>query len=249
MSTNLKFDQVEQDEANRTKTVDISVVIPARNEETRLPKTLNKLCISLDALCVSYEIIVVNDGSNDDTGQVIRIPDIKIIHHSHGKGITAAFKTGAKRSKGIVVMLCPADIDDFDFLRSGITFSQKYDVISISKRHPKSIVLGYNRWRWFLSNSYQRLVNLFFGNFETCTDTHYIKFYNGKILRSIIEKSKIDGPVGETELMLLARDAGATFSELPAKIIHEKTDSKTSVIMILRTLGELLKLRIFRTSE
>jgi len=240
----LKLGQVRYKDVTLTKTVDLSVIIPARNEGLR--KTLKKLYYSLNALSISYEVIVVNDGSNDDTEKVVKIPDIKIIQHSHCKGITAAFKTGAKISRGSIVMLCPADIYDFSFIKSAIHFSQKYDIVSISKRHPKSIVIGYNRWRWLLSNGYQRLVNLFFGNLGTCTDTHYIKFYNGIILREILEKSKIHGPVGETELILLARDVGATFFELPARIIHEKDNSKTSIIMILQTLAELLMLRIQR---
>jgi glycosyltransferase involved in cell wall biosynthesis len=244
MGTNRKFVPVETDKKNSTELVDLSIIIPSRNEELRLPKTLDILYDSLKLLHISYEVIVVNDGSNDHTNKVAKIPSVKTLNHSHSKGITAAFRTGARFSRGRIVMLCPADIDNFDFLKEAMQSSQEFDVISISKRHPKSIVIGYTRWRWLLSNGYQRLVNLLFGNLGICTDTHYIKFYRGRMLRPILEKIKLDGPVGETELMLRARDTGATFFELPAKIIHEKDNSKTSILMILRTIGELLMLRI-----
>jgi len=211
-----------------------------------LPKTLKKLLNKVKLLNISYEVIVVNDGSNDNTVKVAKIPGVKIINHSHNKGITAAFKTGAHFSHGQIVMLCPADIDNFDFLKDAIQASKKFDIISISKRHPKSIVIGFTRWRWLLSNSYQRIVNLFFGNLGICTDTHYIKFYRGRILRPILDKINHNGPVGETEIMLRAQDAGATFFELPAKIIHDNHNSKTSTIMILRVLCELLILCIHR---
>jgi len=230
-----------------TASNELSIIIPAKNEEIRLPKTMIKLNNILKTLSISHEIIVVNDGSTDNTEEVARLLGAKVVNHSQTQGITAAFKTGTRSSNGGIVMLCPADISDFSFFREALKASKQFDVVSISKRHPKSKVVGYTRWRWFISNGYQRIITLMFGDLGTCTDTHYIKFYRGNVVRSILKKSKFDGPVGETELMLHARDSGCTFFEIPAKIIHKKNNSKTSLLLIFKTIIELLKLRIYKT--
>jgi dolichyl-phosphate beta-glucosyltransferase len=231
---------------DETTACDLSVVIPAKNEEDRLPNTLQEVTQRLHALGVTYEIIVVNDGSHDKTANLARLYGARVVNHSRSKGIAAAFRSGARISRGEAVMLCPADICDFSFLAEATKSSRFFDVVSVSKRHPKSLVVGYGRWRWFLSNSYQRCVQSLFGKLEICTDTHYIKLYNRKVLFDILDKCRLDGPVGETEIMLYARDAGCTFFEVPARIIHNGNGSKTSFALILQTMSELLRLYLHR---
>jgi len=225
---------------------DLSVVIPAKNEEVRLPETLEQLDHRLSALGVSYEVIVVNDGSNDNTARLAKSRGAHVIDHDLGKGIAAAFRSGTKFSHGKIIMLCPADIRDFSFLADAMQASQVSDVVSISKRHAKSIVVGYDKLRWFLSNGYQKCVDLLFGPLGTCTDTHYVKLYNRRKLLEIIHKCRINGPVGETEIMLFARDAECSFSEVPGKIIHDSNGSKTSFTLTLRAIIDLGRLYIQR---
>lgn len=229
---------------NKAKSImyDVSVVIPAKNEEDRLPVTLSQLSRSMTRLNVSHQIIVVNDGSFDSTSYRAKLGGALVVDHTSNKGIAAAFRSGVKISRGRTIMLCPADIRDFSFLSAGLQASKVFDVVSVSKRHSDSVVIGYNKWRWFLSNGYQKCVSLLFGQLEICTDTHYIKFYNGKILRSIINKCRLNGPVGETEIMLYAKDIGSTFFEIPARIIHNGDGSKTSFTLLLRTMNELMHL-------
>lgn len=224
----------------------LSVVIPARNEEDRLPKTLGELDHRLGALGVSFEVIVVNDGSYDNTAHLAKSQGAHVINHIYGKGIAAAFRSGSRFSHGEIIMLCPADIRDFSFLTDAMYASQAFDVVSVSKRHAKSKVVGYDKWRWFLSNGYQKCVNLLFGPLGACTDTHYVKLYNRRRLLKIIHKCRINGPVGETEMMLLARDAACSFSEVPGKIIHDSNGSKTSFTLILRAIIDLGRLYIQR---
>jgi glycosyltransferase involved in cell wall biosynthesis len=231
---------------NLSQTCDLSVIIPARNEENRLPNTLELLTNRLALLGVSYELIVVDDGSQDNTVGVARAWKANIVEHGNGKGIAASFRSGVRKSHGKIVMLCPADIYDFSFLDDAMKATQSFDVISVSKRHKKSIVLGYTKLRWFLSNGYDMCVKLLFGRFETCTDTHYIKLYNRRMLAGALRKCRLNGPVGETEIMLYSKDLGCRFFEIPGKIIHNGNGSKTSVGLILRTVNELVCLLIQR---
>lgn len=225
--------------------LDLSVIIPAKNEEARLFRTLKTLSHHLNALGISFEIIVVNDGSQDKTARLAKSNGARVIDHMYSKGIAAAFRSGARISRGETIMLCPADILDFSFLDEAIRCSYSYEIVSVSKRHPESVVVGYDKWRWFLSNGYQRCVQSIFG-LKVCTDTHYVKLYNRKALRSVLDKCTLNGPVGETEIMLYAKEAGYAFREIPAKIIHNGNGSKTSYVLIMRTIGELFRLYLHR---
>lgn len=81
----------------------LSVFFPCYNEEENLPVILNQALLVLPKVANKYEIIVVNDGSSDDTKKVARkfasqFPNIKVFSHNINKGYGAAIRTGIDRS-------------------------------------------------------------------------------------------------------------------------------------------------------
>lgn len=87
------------------KVTTISIVIPARNEAAGLRDLLPRLVV----LVPGAEIIVVNDGSDDDTPAVCKASAVKILQHPYPKGNGAAIKTGARAAKGDVIIFMDAD--------------------------------------------------------------------------------------------------------------------------------------------
>ncbi|HYW56929.1 MAG TPA: glycosyltransferase family 2 protein [Polaromonas sp.] len=85
--------------------VKISIVIPARNEATSLRDILPRLL----ALMGDAEIIVVDDGSSDDTATVCAESTAKHMRHPYPKGNGAAIKTGARAARGDVIVFMDAD--------------------------------------------------------------------------------------------------------------------------------------------
>lgn len=82
-----------------------SIVIPAKNEELGLAALLPEL----RQLYPEFEIIVVNDGSTDNTEQVSRDAGVTVINHPYSKGNGAAVKTGARASEGDYIVFMDAD--------------------------------------------------------------------------------------------------------------------------------------------
>ncbi|GAB1544948.1 glycosyltransferase family 2 protein [Scytonema sp. NUACC21] len=87
-----------------------SLVLPVYNEERGIAATLNNLRRTLDLANCQYEIIVVNDGSTDSTGDILgSYSDIRIIDHIRNRGYGAALKTGIRQAKYPLIVITDAD--------------------------------------------------------------------------------------------------------------------------------------------
>src|SRR5689334_17513216 len=97
-----------------TPFVDISIVVPAYNEELRLPPTLGRLHAFLSKQPLRYEILVVDDGSKDNTCAVVeehaqRIPHLRLVRQMPNKGKGAAVRMGMLAARGQIRVMCDAD--------------------------------------------------------------------------------------------------------------------------------------------
>ena len=110
-----------------THTVKISIVIPARNEAATLRDMLPRLV----QLMGDAEILVVDDGSTDDTPAVCAASKVRHLQHHYSKGNGAAIKTGARAAKGDILIFMDADGQHKpeDIPRLLEQFNQGYDMV------------------------------------------------------------------------------------------------------------------------
>jgi len=100
--------------SNSLPCVDLSIVVPAYNEEQRLPPTLDRLHAFLSAQPLRYEIVVVDDGSKDKTCEVVeaamtRIPHLRLVRQLPNAGKGAAVRRGMLAATGQIRVMCDAD--------------------------------------------------------------------------------------------------------------------------------------------
>src|SRR3989344_1730442 len=91
----------------------LSVIIPAYNEEENVKLLPQELLPYLDQLGLDYEIIVVDDGSKDNTVgnlRMLNIPKLRIVEHGVNKGIGAALRTGIAHSGGELTVMLDSDM-------------------------------------------------------------------------------------------------------------------------------------------
>jgi len=88
----------------------ISVVLPCYNEELSIQKNIDSVKKELEMYGKDYEIIVVDDGSNDQSKNELKKLDIKVVRHPHNMGYGAALKTGINSAKFDTIII--SDIDD-----------------------------------------------------------------------------------------------------------------------------------------
>ena len=168
---------------------DFTPKVPAYNEGEHIYGNLKIIDEALKAFCSDYEIIAVNDGSKDNTGEEIAraaadFPAIKDFGYDVNRGKGGAVSWGAVNSKGDVVGFIDADLDLSPSLIPGYVEAYVYagaDVVIGSKMH-KDSKLEYPFKRKVVSFCYFIMLKVLFG--LKCHDTQTgLKLYNGDLIR------------------------------------------------------------------
>jgi glycosyltransferase involved in cell wall biosynthesis len=143
--------------------VSISVFFPCYNEEANVANTITKALAILDILTSDYEVIIVNDGSDDRTGQIAdqlaaANPHIKAVHHPKNRGYGGAVQSGIRASTKEFVFYTDGDGQfDMSELPPLLPLMKDYDIVAcwrINRQDPW--IRKLNAWCW------TRLVNFVF---------------------------------------------------------------------------------------
>ena len=212
----------------------LSIIIPAYNEERRLPGTLRAIDNYLKQQKYNYEIIVVNDGSKDKTEQVLsslkpQISNLKIINNKINRGKGAVVKQGMLASTGRYRLFTDADNSTpIDQAEKILFWLEKgYDIV-IGSRDVKGAVL--NPPQPFLRRLSGRLFSLFrkivLDLWEIRDTQCGFKGFSKKAADDIFSRLKTKGFLFDVEALLLAKKLGYRIKEVG---IHWKNDLESKV--------------------
>jgi glycosyltransferase involved in cell wall biosynthesis len=129
----------------------ISVVIPVYNEEEAIGAVLDELIAVLKDK--TYEIIVVDDGSSDNTAKVVQEKRVKLIPHPHNMGYGAAIKTGIKNAANDLILIIDGDGSyPVNVIPELLKETDQYDMV-VGSRTGKEVKIPLYRKpaKWFLS--------------------------------------------------------------------------------------------------
>jgi len=231
--------------------VRLSVIIPAYNEELRLPRTLGHAIEYLKSQAYGSEILVVNDGSTDATGQVVRSQDtgaipLRLIAHddgaNHGKG--ASVKKGMMEARGTYRLFMDADnsttLDQVD--RFWPFFEKGYDVV-IGSRALKDSVIGVRQARY--KEIAGRCGNWFIRTLAApgIADTQAgFKIFSAKAAGILFPRQTIERWGYDIELLVIARAHGLRIQEVPITWINA-SGSKVTMKSYFQVLCDVLQIR------
>jgi glycosyltransferase involved in cell wall biosynthesis len=118
----------------------LSIVLPAKNEAGAIGLTIQKIAHSFP----HADIIVVNDGSTDDTAQLAEQAGARVVSHPYSKGNGAAIKTGARAATGDVIVFMDADgqHDPQDISRLVDKIEQGYDLVVGARQQGSQASVG-----------------------------------------------------------------------------------------------------------
>jgi len=201
---------------------DVSVVIPAYNEEDRLPQTLLSVVEYCDARSENFEILVVDDGSTDGTVQVVQrmeklSPMVKLLTYEENRGKGYAVRHGVLAAKGKRVLYSDADgatpIEELERLEEIL---KKDCHIAIGSRalYSKETSTKTVWYRKFIGRAFNGLVNFLILPGIADTQCGFKLFYR-KAAQDLFSLQSSEGFSFDVELLFLARREGYTIAEVP----------------------------------
>lgn len=220
----------------------LSVVIPAYNEAQNLPSCLQKVHSVLKTLKLDWEIIVVNDGSKDDTGKVAeefkkKIKNLVVIHNQPNRGYGGSLKAGfSAASKQFIAMTHADNQLDFSEINKLIKLQQESnaDIISgIRAQGSDPLHRQFFRWGW------NTLVRALFGYLASDIDCGF-KLFRRNILDRVNLPS--DGAMLDTQLLAGVRAREMKVVELPIRHFPRTAGKSTggNPKVIIKAIRELM---------
>jgi dolichyl-phosphate beta-glucosyltransferase len=227
--------------------IDLSVVIPAYNEERRLPGTLQEISNHLAGTGSTYEILVVDDGSTDGTGEVTaleaeRDPNIKLLPARHaGKG--AAVRSGALAARGQQVLFCDADLPMAaeDLTRLADMLAQ-HDIIIASREGMGARRIGEPYYRHLMGRVFNLVVQ--FLAIPGVQDTQCgLKCFTAESARRVFSLQTVEGFGFDVEILYIARKLGYRIYEVPITWSHRESSRVDPIRDTMRMLGDIVRVR------
>ncbi|MHC4326259.1 MAG: glycosyltransferase family 2 protein [Planctomycetota bacterium] len=223
--------------------VSISVFFPCYNEQENVGRTVENALEVMKKLNADFEIIIVNDGSTDKTGQIAdeiagRDGRIKVVHHKHNLGYGAALQSGFKTATKELVFYTDGDGQfDINEMPPLLSLMEQYDIVScyrLNRRDP--IIRKINGWCW------TRLICLLFGMKIRDIDCAF-KLYK----REIFDKIQLSSTGALIDAEILARAVRMNY-RITQKGVHHYPrtageQSGANIRVVLRAFKELLKLQ------
>ena len=225
--------------------VSLSLIMPAFNEEANVERAVRRAHQALERITDEFEIIVVDDGSRDRTGEIadqLAAEDVRVrvLHNDRNRSYGYSLKRGIAAARcdwvlhdGMDLPLAPEDFERFS------AHFGEADVIVARRRHRDA----HSRWRKLTSFVNNRLLRLLFA--PKTTDLNFVQFYRRAYVQAVAVYASSPAFV-TPELIMRAERSGYRVLEIPAEF-RRREHGKAHFGKpkdILWTLKDMLSLRL-----
>jgi dolichyl-phosphate beta-glucosyltransferase len=243
-------------EGRRKRNIALSIVIPGYNEQNRLPK------IVLETICwcaknaLSYELILVDDGSTDDTLSLAklfadRVSAIRYIACPHlGKGATV--RMGMLNALGQYVLFMDADgatpLDEIPKLRVKLEAGSDVAIGSRVSQNPDDTRVITSLHRKIIGRIFATLVNIF--AIPGFADTQCgFKMFRQEIIKEVFSRQTLNGFAFDVEILYIAQKLGLSIVEVPVNWVNQEGSKVHIIPDSLRMLWDILRIRWLHRNE
>jgi dolichol-phosphate mannosyltransferase len=227
----------------------ISLIIPVFNQARKISYSIEKIKQAVELSFSDYELIVVNDGSTDNTLTILRDiamteEHVRVISYTPNRGKGYAVRQGVLDSQGDAVILLDGDLDiSPDLINDYIERLSTSDLVIASKKHPQSNV-RIPRSRAFLSRAFNLLIKVSIGIAQADTQAGF-KVGKGDTMREIFRNVSVNRYAFDVELLTIASILHLKVQEMPVIMkIDRKFKIKDIVNMFLDVTRIWYKYRI-----
>jgi len=230
---------------------ELSFVVPAYNEEVCIENTLDTLGFFVKDKLFVYEVVVVDDGSDDKTYNKVsryaeKTANMKVIRYSPNVGKGHAIKTGFMQTVGDIVIFVDSDMEiDLETILNYVKALENADIVIATKWHPQSHI-SMSIGRKLLSRTFNVLVRLLVG-FDLKDTQVGLKVMNRSAVKDIFPRLAVKRYAFDVELLAVAHFYGLKIVEMPVKIdLRAPFKAKEAWQMFVDLLGISYRLRVTR---
>ncbi|MCS6828343.1 MAG: glycosyltransferase family 2 protein [Caldilinea sp.] len=241
--------------SNSSQTIFLSIIIPAYNEERRLPPSLEKVVAFLQRQTYKSEVIVVENGSTDRTTEVVQAfieahqdaedkVRLALLHSSPGKG--AAVKVGMLAAQGDYRFICDADlampIEEIVKFLPPVQRQGMFDIAIASREAPGAVRYNEPLYRHIMGRVFNLLVRMM--AVPGIQDTQCgFKMFTRQAALHLFPLQQIDGWSFDVEVLYIARQHGLRLIEVPIHWHYQEDSRVRPVHDTVNMVRELLKIR------
>ena len=233
----------------------LTVVIPAFNEAKTIESTVNEVTSFLTGKGYSYEVIIVDDGSKDDTLDIVKRyktvnsnGNIKILENISNRGKGYAVRNGIMQATGDYILFMDADNSTriFELERMLPGFKDGYDIVIGSRRLkniPGDIVISQPSYRHILGEIYIFLSRLFFKIGVRDYNCGF-KMFRNDVAMKIFSKQRMNDWSFDLETLFLAEKYNFKIKELPVNWKHCEGSKVRPILDGIKSFISLFKIKV-----
>ena len=229
---------------------DLSIVIPAFNEEARLGPTLESYLGYCRRTARRVEVIVVDDGSLDSTSLVVNsfvsgYPEVRLIRLAENQGKGQAVRSGVVNAQGRQILFADADgatpLSELERLEAALA---KGADVAIGSRalHEEGVRIKARFYRRIIGRTFHGLVELL--TVPGVKDTQCgFKLFRGPVAHDLFSRMRVRGFSFDVEVLMMAQRRGYAIAEVPVNWTHQPGSKVNLVTDSARMLGDLFVIR------
>jgi len=237
-------------EGRMTRTPDLSIVIPAYNEESRIALTVRDIVSYCRTRGRAFELILVDDGSRDGTTLVGRLlsrefPELRLIRlaANHGKGY--AVRTGVVNAVGRTILFTDADgatpISEIERLERALDSGADVAVGSRALR-AEGVRVHAKVYRHLIGRTFHFLVEWLADGGVKDTQCGF-KLFRSPVAQDLFSRMRMNGFSFDVEVLVMARRRGYRVAEVPVNWTHQPGSKVRLTLDSVRMAADLVRIR------
>jgi dolichyl-phosphate beta-glucosyltransferase len=225
----------------------LSLIIPAYNEGERIEASLHKALGYFQGQPYGYEILIVDDGSRDNTAEIVERyagENIRLLRQPGNRGKGAAVRRGMLEGTGDYRIFSDADFSTpVEETGRMLEFLEEYDIVIGSRGIDASYIKEHQPW---YRESMGKMFNLLVQAIAVpgIHDTQCgFKGFRARAAEQVFSRAKIDGFSFDVEALFIARRLGLSIKEIPVEWHNDARSTLNPISDSLKMIRELLKIR------
>jgi dolichyl-phosphate beta-glucosyltransferase len=229
---------------------ELSIVIPAYNEESRIEPTIREIVAHCRERGGGFELILVDDGSRDGTSSVARslgqeFPELRLIRLPANQGKGYAVRIGVVNARGRMVLFADADgatpISELERLEAALNDGADVSVGSRALR-AKGIQVHAKVYRHLIGRTFHQLVQLLADAGVQDTQCGF-KLFRSSAAQDLFSRIRMNGFSFDVELLVMARRRGYRVVEVPVNWTHRPGSKVRLTVDSLHMAADLFRIR------